>query len=163
MPAMKDLTEVPAAWHLNTVVDAWLHMVWLHVCRYRSEDYQNPLAVIEQRLEGLWIAEPETAKQWLARHERDKPQQTPPGSRQGQLSGALLRYGRAQLEEYAFVEHFTPEGLQLNWGGFNEACWPQLQDECWRLADRLVAAEANAEEEASKAAPLAPEAAGALG
>ncbi|CAE7231833.1 unnamed protein product, partial [Symbiodinium pilosum] len=100
----------------------------------------------------LWVSEPENAKQWLDAQEQ-KTSQHLPTSRQGQLSGALLRYARPELQEYAFVESFTPEGLsRTGWGSWTEGLFPQLQDECWRLGDRLVAAGAKAEE-VSKLAP----------
>ena len=151
MPRLLDLTAVPDAWSLKTLIDAWLHTAWLRICR-SAKDYEAPLAVIEQRLEELWVSEPENAKQWLDAQEQ-KTSQHLPTSRQGQLSGALLRYARPELQEYAFVESFTPEGLsRTGWGSWTEGLFPQLQDECWRLGDRLVAAGAKAEE-VSKLAP----------
>ena len=118
--------KVPAAWPLETVLDAWVHTAaWEY---YDDDaDFQNSLDLLEQRLTELW--EPKAAPN---------------------LAAELLQRGRAELQR-CYVGYFTDEGLVREKREWNPPSWSWLEAPCQRLAQRLMAlTEDSAAEEAKK-------------
>ena len=120
---LQQMTAVPAAWPLETVLDAWVHTA---CALHYNAHFQHTLDLLEQRLAELW-----------------EPQAKP------NLAAELLQRGRAELQRRS-VLHFTNEGL-VQWnGGWHPSDWSRLEAPCQRLAQRLTAVEDSAAEEAKK-------------
>ena len=134
---LPELRQVPAAWPLQTVLDAWVH---LNANRYLDPfkaDVQTANAALELRLEELWASQPEAVARCLELEPSEAP-------REAKLAKALSRYGRAEVQRCS-VTHFTAQGLvrQECW---TAVCWADFDARCRELARRLVAAEAKAGE-----------------
>ena len=125
---LPDLREVPAAWPLQTVLDAWVHLN----AHWGESGTQTANAALEPRLEELWAAEPEAAARCLKLEPSEGPR-----------AEALSRYGRAERER-CHVRCFTAQGL------VRQERSPGVQSyfdvRCRELARRLAAAEAKAGE-----------------
>ena len=119
------MKAVPAAWPLDTVLDAWAHTACFR--HYDDDaDFQNSLDLLEQRLTELW--EPKAAPN---------------------LAAELLQRGRAELQRCS-VQYFTNEGL-VRWNeGSPISSWSWLEAPCQRLAQRLTALTESTAEEAKK-------------
>ena len=128
-----ELREVPAAWPLQTVLDAWVH---LNADGWDRSDIQTANAALEQRLKELWASQPEAAARFLELEPSEAP-------REAKLAEALSRYGRAERQR-CFVVYFTAQGLVRVERSSGVASW--FDDRCWELAGRLIAAEAKAGE-----------------
>ena len=128
---LPDLREVPAAWPLQTVLDAWVHLN----ANWNLSDIQTANAALEQRLE-LWASQPEAAARCLEL----KPSEAP---REAKLAEALSRYGRAERQR-CYVVYFTAQGLVRE--VVRGVVWTHFDDRCRELAGRLIAAEAKAGE-----------------
>ena len=130
---LEDMTAVPAAWPVETVLEAWLHTA---VRRYYGEDadFQNTLELLEQRLVRLWERQP--LLDLL-------------GSSEAQLTQALCKRDREKLQRCLAVISFTNKGLLREDFGWDISSWSWLEAPCQRLA-RLTAAQEGATEEAQK-------------
>ena len=124
---LRDLKEVPAAWHLQTVLDTWVHL------NAHYPYTQTATAALEQRLEELW------ASQCLELEPSEAP-------REAKLAEALSRYGHGQR---CFVHFFTAQGLvreEWSWWGGVGGVVAGFNARCGKLAGRLITAEAKAGE-----------------
>ena len=140
---LEELASVPAAWPLETLVDAWVHLQSFVGCA----GFQKPLALVAGRLEELWAEDPQKAAQWLAKEQELQALQdllAAEGGRKEQLRRALWRHAQAELGRCC-VRRFTPEGLVRRPGGQDVSDWPWFEDRCRQLAGRLAAAEEFAE------------------
>ena len=123
---LRDMTAVPAAWPLETVLDAWVHTAaWRHSANYAT--YQHALDLLEQRIAELWEPKP----------------------LQG-FAEELRQRGRAKLPR-CNVWSFTNEGLvREDRAGWDISDWSWLEAASQRLAQRLATVEDSATEEAKK-------------
>ena len=132
---LPDLREVPAAWPLQTVLDAWVH---LNALNWSLSYIQTANAALEPRLEELWASQPNAAARCLELEPSEAP-------REAKRAEALSGYGRAERQR-CFVVRFTAQGLvreERSWWGGVVA---DFDDRCRELAGRLIAAEAKAGE-----------------
>ena len=129
---LTNLREVPAAWPLQTVLDAWVH---LNAINWSLSYIQTANAALQHRLE-LWASQPEAAARCLELEPSEAP-------REAKLAEALSRYGRAERQR-CYVRHFTAQGLvREERAGVVRS---HFDARCRELAGRLVAAEAKAGE-----------------
>ena len=119
------MTAVPAAWPLETVLDAWVHTARLRYF-WNAADSQKSLDLLKQRAAELWEPKAEPV-----------------------LAAKLFQRGRAELQR-CYVHYFTNEGLARVNGVCCISSWDWLEAASQRLAQRLTAAEHSAAEEAKK-------------
>ncbi|CAE7421190.1 Ppfia2, partial [Symbiodinium sp. CCMP2456] len=134
-----DLTEVPAGWPLETVIDTFVHLA-AYTNHGRADRARD---AVSRRLVELWASRPEEAQAWLMKWERFA---------KGQLSQALLRHGAAERGKYGKTTwRFSEAGLLRGEPGDSaeehehHAAWylqqPHIHARCRELAERLEAAD----------------------
>ena len=151
MPYLWELTAVPAGWPLETVLDAFLHLV----ARYgpARADVQHAGEALAARVLELWAANPAEAAAWRARTEELCPSGKADRSRE-RLAELLVQHARSERSR-CYVHSFSEAGLEREAGSWTPWFSPEwfeahLRLRCSELAGRLAAAEAEAEETARK-------------
>ncbi|CAE7541503.1 unnamed protein product [Symbiodinium sp. CCMP2592] len=139
---LRELTEVPAAWPLATVIDAFLDLARGLAEPARARE------VVGRRLVELWAAQPAEAEAWLEHFGELKT-----ATRQERLCEALLRHVAAEWGKYWGSDwRFSEAGLlrgelrsaaerEQNAAFYLQHQLPRAR--CRELAERLVAAESS--------------------
>ena len=140
------LTEVPAAWPLATVIDAFVYLA--AYCPGQAPDRARE--AVSFRLVELWASQPEEAQAWLERcRERFAAELAAQATRREKLCEALLRHGAAEWGKYG-AWRFSEAGLRRGEPGpaaeqeRAAACYLQesySRPRCRELAERLEQAE----------------------